>query len=525
MHRSKLRPCAGRRAPGLAVAAAVAALQAVPAVFAAPVHINNEAQVPRWSQRHDFREIYRDRETDMRNAANTGWLGFSQLAGDARVRFDNNAAGNRTSEYRLRDPANPGNTTDFADTDYYTGNRNGNNLAGGGWHCAPAATAMWVEWLRANRLGRLGNRGGEVASITGFAEAADTSDVNRTLHAGDELGHLGTSRTDMVAAANAYVRQGYPGLLNAVFGPRISAWTYSAGGYQHLIDRSNPPVVFYQNVGSAGGHVVVGIGYDGNDALVVDPWTATVRTKNMANITDIGGGGAGVHYGNGEPQSAAFDRDWTGARLQVMDISDWGDAPSSYLFNRPAGHLSGDREWLGSVVTGEVDPFSRNDDPDGVANVGDHDRGDDGIVFTDLDPSDQLGALRAAVSSVSGMALDPLFETDLAPSLYLNGWIDWNRDTVWDASEQIVDLTLPADFDGTRSFDLAFFIPAGAMGEYWARFRLDRGEDVGPYGFARFGEVEDWRITIHATPEPSVITLLAGVALAMPLLRGRRRRH
>lgn len=48
-------------------------------------------------------------------------------------------------------------------------------------------------------------------------------------------------------------------------------------------------------------------------------------------------------------------------------------APSLHLFDRPAGHPSGDREWLGRTVTDEFDPFSARDDPGGAANVGDQD--------------------------------------------------------------------------------------------------------------------------------------------------------
>jgi Ca2+-binding RTX toxin-like protein len=426
---------------------------------------------------------------------------YSTLAGDGRIFFQ---PPGRPLYYV--NPPMP--RTLFGANDYYSGGGAGNNLAGGGWHCAPTSTAMWMEWLRLNKLTKLANRGGEFASITGFAEAADTSDQNRNIRSGDGVGHLGTFRPEMVDAANEYVAQGYPGILHALFGPRVSIWRYSANGYRRLINQNNPPVVFYQNVGGNSGHVVVGIGYDNTDdkVIVVDPATATDRRHKMDQITDLNGGGAGVLYGS-DPPSAMFDADWVGVRMHVVEVADWGDAPSEYLLN-PTGHLSGDREWLGESISGEVDPFESVDDPDGVANVEDQDTGDDGIEFLNITPG--RGVLKATLSSVSGLALDPLFETDLPSELFLKGWVDWNRNFVWDSDEQIIALNTPADFNGSIKFQFTFPVPMDAQGEYWARFRLTRGEDVGPHGFARFGEVEDYKIKIPFDKCLGVVATIVG---------------
>jgi hypothetical protein len=54
---------------------------------------------------------------------------------------------------------------------------------------------------------------------------------------------------------------------------------------------------------------------------------------------------------------------------------------------------------------------------------------------------------------------------------------------------------------------------AGTLGnEYWARFRLTRGEDLGAYGVAQFGEIEDYLLLI--VPEPaSALALALGAAI------------
>ena len=475
----------------------------------AQTFIRNQAQVPRWNQHHDYRNIYQNLTTDMPLANQLGaFVTYSNLAGDPRIFFSP-----ANSPLYYVNPAAP--RTKFMAIDYYTGNAGGNDLAGGGWHCAPTATGMWMEWLRQNSLTRLANRGGEVASITGFAQDADTNDQNPNIRAFDNVGHLGTYRPEMVNAANAYVRNSYSGIINAIFGPRIAAWNYSPNAYRQMIDRNKPPVVFYENLDQNGqptgsGHVVVGVGYDAQNVIVADPWDATTKLHAFNTIRQLGGGGGGTLYGAPivNPPSADFNADWTGTRLHVMEIPDWGDAPYEYLSNRPTAHVSGLREWLGNNVSGEVDPFNAVDDVDRIANVNNHDRYDDGIKFLNFNLGGQ-GTIEAIISSISGMSLDPLFEQDLPPILNLNGWIDWNNNKVWEESEQILHWESPADFDGSQTLQFNFDIPTGSKGQYWSRFRLDRGQNVGPYGLAQFGEVEDYRVGV-AVPEPtSTLSFLA----------------
>src|SRR5439155_3869812 len=70
----------------------------------------------------------------------------------------------------------------------------------------------------------------------------------------------------------------------------------------------------------------------------------------------------------------------------------------------------------------------------------------------------------------------------------LDAWIDFNRNGVFDASEEIAtDLPVVA---GSNS--VGFVVPAGAIaGGTFARFRLSSAGGLGPTGLAPNGEVED----------------------------------
>jgi hypothetical protein len=502
---SSHRPRRGA-ALGLAVLLLSSWMGVDPPPASAQTYVNNRHQVPLWNQHHDFRTggggvtypyngVASSIPVAGGNNATGPFVTYDMLAADGRARWILNADGSQSSRYSLA-----GTGAVWAAADYYDVTQTNADIAGGSQHCAPASTAMWMEWLRQNALTDLGNRGGEVASIDDFGYEADTN--QRKTPPGNGIGRLGTSRAKMIVAANAYVSAHYTGVWNFFFGPKIVAWNYSRNAYTRMIDRSKPPVVFYENLnamnqGTGYGHVVVGVGYDGANAIVRDPWDATEKSKPFNRIQQLNDGlGQDTTY-DGEPPSGPFDAEWTRARLEVIDLADFGDAPSAYEPSPSlwAGHQGGDREWLGANVSSEEDPTSPVDDPDGEANAGDHDHFDDGVVFSTFDHVNGV-QLEVTVSSIGDMSLDAAFEDDAPPTLHLAGWIDWNKDFAWDDAERVVEWSGAADFDGAQALSFAFPMPPTFDGTTWARFRLSRGDDpVGPLGFARFGEVEDYSVS------------------------------
>ena len=103
-----------------------------------------------------------------------------------------------------------------------------------------------------------------------------------------------------------------------------------------------------------------------------------------------------------------------------------------------------------------------------------------------------------------------------AAPLHVHGWIDWNRDGVWNmADEFIVNWTgYPGDGiwpAGQNSFAVTqpFSVPHSVFGaddvvDLWLRFRLDYATNwENPRGYTRFGEVEDHRLTVVRPTRPS----------------------
>ena len=165
--------------------------------------------------------------------------------------------------------------------------------------------------------------------------------------------------------------------------------------------------------------------------------------------------------------------DETGAAI------DFGDAPDSYgtsLAQNGARHDIGEgRVYLGQSLDGESDAYiypladddaDRSDDEDGIQFVTGLELGEDAIVIVDAS----------------------------APS-YLNAWMDWNRNGVFDPEEQVVTGQQLA----AGSNNLTIRTPLWARtGSSWARFRLSTTAGVGPVGGVADGEVEDYQVSVTA---------------------------
>ncbi|EDL61943.1 putative lipoprotein [Gimesia maris DSM 8797] len=226
------------------------------------------------------------------------------------------------------------------------------------------------------------------------------------------------------------------------------------------------------------------------------------------NIGNIIGLGADGFFGTADDTDVDFGTDFltssfTGSQDSINTLAfglstaanyglDFGDAPDPYptLLGDPADtteggarHILGAGLTLGSTVDYELDGQPSSDAlGDGLD--------EDGVVF--LDPDDNL------TTSISASDAFATIEVTASGDGYLQGWIDFNRNGVWEDSEQIVtDLFVTA---GVNS--ISFAVPTGSdfeIGDTYARFRLSTQAGLGVTGLAPDGEVEDYQISLTET--------------------------
>lgn len=266
---------------------------------------------------------------------------------------------------------------------------------------------------------------------------------------------------------------------------------------------------------------------------------AELRKRILEGVDTVNGvahdHGVDPRYGLRNSVVSGIDYD---GRARITCGDDFGDAPDGPYptqgFNDGARHEDMGEEWLGrdpnnpyygtfgdegpggSDVSPEFEAFDCcwPPDPDGVQNLVDMDKYDDGIdlvgpytfspfggppnkakvrvwITTENNTVNDDDAGRYPVSGGHGggghFPGDGVHGPNDDKHVWVNGWFDWNRDGDWDdPNEQVFMLCAnPSDWVPDRSgvFDLEFNMPAAPAdlqeGELWARFRLDYGQNSG----------------------------------------------
>ena len=235
----------------------------------------------------------------------------------------------------------------------------------------------------------------------------------------------------------------------------------------------------------------------------------TTNFNSASQIIDIGGNldntiglGFDGFFGTTDDVDVDFGTDFltssfTGTQDSINTLAfglstaanfglDFGDAPASYptlLADDGARHNLQGGLTLGASIDLELDALSSVDASGDGAD-------DDGIVFLSngISQSDAFSTIEVEVSGDG----------------FLQGWIDFNRDGMWDAGEQIItDAQLTA---GTHT--IQFAVPQGAafvVGETFARFRFSTQAGLDVTGRAPDGEVEDYRVDLTAARFGTII--------------------
>jgi hypothetical protein len=192
----------------------------------------------------------------------------------------------------------------------------------------------------------------------------------------------------------------------------------------------------------------------------------------------------------GNEHSIVFSGVQIGANLNFGNrlASDFGDAPNSYgttLANNGARHGLLDGFGLGVTIRDESDARTPLDGT-GEGNE------EDGVTF-----------LSSLLVGTSDNRLQLNLRNTAGVIGYAQGWIDFNRDGVFDASEQIIKDLKASGANTVVTFD----VPSDArQGTTYARFRYSTARGLSPNGAAVDGEVEDYKLIIG---DPSSSRLLA----------------
>ena len=282
--------------------------------------------------------------------------------------------------------------------------------------------------------------------------------------------------------------------------PEISDWAFSPIDNQLYALRNSPglPVGLYRfdpdtgvatNVGDLTGYSVAGMvfgaqWFDANGALYgSDNASGTIiriRNPHLDNLE--------VEWFASGPPSTEYYNDGTRCATAPFDI-DFGDAPDSYLTTRasdgPRHALSNPADnpvRMGAGVTAEMDANTPLD--------GSGDGDDDGVA-----------SFPALTSTATSYSVDVTVTNTSGSSTTLFGWIDFNRNGTFEASEAASTTVADGTNGGTATLNWTGLSGLSA-GDTYVRLRLTTDAAVTtstPGGPAADGEVEDYQVTIAPT--------------------------
>ncbi len=277
---------------------------------------------------------------------------------------------------------------------------------------------------------------------------------------GSGLVKLGGDRNTRVDVSNTVLRpSGTPGLPAAIAIPISIASTNSAdliaAQMKQAIDSARLTGVVVTIFGT---RIVI----EGTQGV------AGTGAGQIQAIRDLAGNPLKANQANGSTTMTIF----------LGEGLDYGDAPAPYVSGQDANgprHTVVAGLSLGASVSPDADAKLPNSDDD------------DGVAFTTSIVAAFQTNVQVTVTKPNGT------------NAFLTGWVDYNRNGIFEPTERIAS-NLPMTQAVTT---LSFLVPASAStGNTYARFRLssDAASTSSPVGPAPDGEVEDHLITIQTNP-------------------------
>lgn len=162
----------------------------------------------------------------------------------------------------------------------------------------------------------------------------------------------------------------------------------------------------------------------------------------------------------------------------VAHSCDYGDAPASY------GEAFHSQSWSRRLGTQRGDAETTT--PTAANAVGDDNNGLD----------DEEGVTLPALTAGQTATIN----VTVVGSAYLSAWVDWNGDGDFnDALEKIATDLQDTDANGLIPISLTVPVTASSSQTY-ARFRWSINAGAAATGWASYGEVEDYALTVNAAP-------------------------
>lgn len=253
------------------------------------------------------------------------------------------------------------------------------------------------------------------------------------------------------------------------------AYAVDASGRLYQIDANNGSQKLLSNVGQSG---TFGASYFDVDGMLY----ISRNSDGYVFRIDVSQPSPSAEFYAFGPSSSNND----GARCALAPLVgsestsiDFGDAPESYgttLANNGARHEIGDGVlFLGDQVDGESDAYLAPLSDDTADSKND----EDGVKFVTGIELGEPGLLIAKASTAA----------------YLNAWIDWNQNGVFDSQEQVVSQLRVSSGTNYLTYSTPLWATAGST---WSRFRLSSTPSVGPTGGVSDGEVEDYPVFVTA---------------------------
>ncbi|PSU23543.1 L-type lectin domain-containing protein [Photobacterium kishitanii] len=240
---------------------------------------------------------------------------------------------------------------------------------------------------------------------------------------------------------------------------------------------------------------------------------ANGTNQDQATLTWTGLGAVGLTNGMTYIRlrittDALSDSDWAGGAsdgevedfLLAIGLGDLGDAPDSYGTDRVnvAGEISGAMhivEPTAVVYLGAVAPDEEADGfVDGIDNYG---NATDDDVAADDEEGVTIPTIITAQPSVP-VQLITRVHTDANATLH--GWIDFNRNGVFDVSTESATSVSLIAADNNTDKTLSFAVPSDVLtGISYLRVRIcrDSTDCSTPHGLADDGEVEDYQVNLE----------------------------